>query len=82
MEEGLCDRREALRGEIKLPEDTRRPQILIDGGDVFVSTTSLMLCLGLDGQLRWQVPHGASLHGSPTLALPGNMRPGDGFGYR
>lgn len=71
-----------LLGEVKLPEDTLRPQILIDGPDVFVSTPSLMMCVDLDGRLRWQVLHGATVHGSPTLALPGNIRSGDGFGYR
>jgi outer membrane protein assembly factor BamB len=71
-----------LLGEVKLPEDTLRPQILIDSGDVFVSTQSLMMCVDLEGRVKWQVLHGGTIHGSPTLALPGNVRSGDSFGYK
>lgn len=68
--------------EVKLPEHTHRPQLIVDGQDIVVATVSLIVCVGRDGSVRWSVPHGAQLHGSPTLAFPGNIRPGDGLGGR
>jgi outer membrane protein assembly factor BamB len=69
-------------GEFKLPERAARPQLLIDGDDIFVSGEHTLMCFDVSGQLRWQAPHGISMNGSPTLAVPGNVRAGDGLGFK
>jgi outer membrane protein assembly factor BamB len=71
-----------LLGQVTLPDAARRPQLLVDGTDVFVYGRSTVMCLDVGGRVRWQGPHGIALQGSATLALPGNVRAGDGFGNR
>ncbi len=69
-------------GQVMLPEPAARPQLLVDGTDVFVITVGSVLCLDPAGNLRWRVPHGLTVRGSPTVGLPGNVRAGDSFGWK
>lgn len=71
-----------LVGQVPIPGGGRRAQLLVDGSEVFVYGTTTLMCMDLEGRVRWQQPHGIVLNGSATLALPGNVRPGDGFGNR
>ena len=65
-----------------LPEPAARPQLLVDGTDVFVITVGSVLCLDPAGNVRWCVAHGLMVRGSPTVGLPGNVRAGDSFGWK
>jgi hypothetical protein len=69
-------------GQVMLPEPAARPQLLVDGNDVFVMTIASVLCLDPAGNVRWRVPHGLTVGGSPTVGLPGNVRAGDSFGWK
>ncbi len=69
-------------GQVMLPEPAARPQLLVDGTDVFVITVGSVLCLDPAGNVRWCVAHGLMVRGSPTVGLPGNVRAGDSFGWK
>lgn len=69
-------------GQVKLPEHAARPQLLFDGEDVFAISHATVLCLDTYGNLRWSAPHGLSTSGSPAIGFPGNVRPGDSFGWK
>jgi outer membrane protein assembly factor BamB len=57
--------------------------MLIDGGKLFVVAERDVYCIDPSGTLLWQKAHGIpSLHGSPSVGFPGNVRQGDTMGWK
>ncbi|MCC6876548.1 MAG: PQQ-binding-like beta-propeller repeat protein [Sandaracinaceae bacterium] len=67
-------------GQVDLSGVTSRPSLLVDGDLIFVGQRDGIYCYGLDGQLRWSVPHDGLSREGPALGLPGNIRQMDDTG--
>jgi outer membrane protein assembly factor BamB len=72
----------AVVGQAEIPEGLKRPVMLFDDGQLFITGASETACFDLSGRLAWRTEHGlASMRHSATVALPGNVARGDVSGW-